>query len=974
MGQQPPPPKPTLPPEGQVDERAQIEAAVQQAFQVQAENTPAMLIYDEVIQDVRISADGNWAMVWIALADPQTGDIAATEPGLAITRKEGEVWTAILPSDASWPEALQASPESLLTPEEKADWWVMYSDAQSEAAAVGTLGGYLLPWNGGDTLYLTGSTGHDSYITSGSSHYAFDFANGTMFPIHAAKPGIVHSVRVDCTNGDPNCSNWIILQDLTTSPTTYQLYLHMAKDSVPPGIRARGTRIHQGQFLGLADDTGASTGHHLHFHVHTNANTWWAPSVDITFADVYINGGRPRIQNDLRYCTRSTDVCQVFQRGYRSGNVFHGDAIPPEGGISAPQPGAVLNAKDLSLQGWASDVGTGVLSAQFIAYYEDAWQDVGRPFTTTTTLATNWDLCAAGVPDGPLGLALRIFDKDGNVASGFPGLRQVVNNAGCPPPPPCTPNDNQVALFADPDYSGACVLLNTGTYSSGAALGAVGDNNTASIRVGANVRARLYTDANRSGHSELLTASDLSLADNQVAKDTLSSLVVETGTAAAGGAGQETAGAPAGRAGAAILAAVRPSAAAAVVNAPWSDNMEGGLGGWTTPGATNMWDQTYGNSAASQGQISWYYGQDGSNNYNNSTNSGALVSPSITIPVDGNTYYLRFWYLYQTESAWKHWDTRKVQVSVNGGTFTDLLQLFDDPMNTWLQSRALSLAAYAGKSIQVRFLFNTVDNYYNSFKGWYIDDFSIRSDPPPNCTDSGDTPAAAVPLTPGTLVNGEVCPGGDVDYYKFHGTAGERIGAAVDAQAANPASALDSALALLDGDGNSVLAENDDQVEGQRSDSWLTYVLKRSGDYYLKVKAWNHPSAGSSQHTYTLRFHKENADPDLAAFAGPGNSSLFRMSGAIPVSISAGDAGSGVSHVVFYWHSGDWLDGAWVREGEDWNPADGWGITIPAGRIPCGTNIALYAEVVDWAGNSVGASLGDIAMGCNLVYLPTIKK
>jgi hypothetical protein len=68
------------------------------------------------------------------------------------------------------------------------------------------------------------------------------------------------------------------------------------------------------------------------------------------------------------------------------------------------------------------------------------------------------------------------------------------------------------------------------------------------------------------------------------------------------------------------------------------------------------------------------------------------------------------------------------------------------------------------------------------------------------------------------------------------------------------------------------------------------------------------------------------------------------------------------------------MNGAWVREGDDWNASDGWGITIPAGRIPCGTRIALYAEVYDWAGNSVGASLGDISMGCNLLYLPTVKR
>ena len=962
-GMQAPPPKPTPPPAAGGGERAAIEAAVREALGVNAEAAPGILMYEEVIQEIRLSEDGEWALVFMAFADPETGEIAATEPGLAFAPRAAGAWNAILPASASWPEALQSLPEGLLAPEEKADWWVMYAEAYAEPEAVGALGGYYLPWNGGERMRLTGSTAHDSYINSGSSHYAFDFANGTMFPIHAAKPGTVHSVRVECKNGDEKCSNWLILEDTTTTPTTYQLYLHLAQESVPAAIRAKGTRIRQGQFLGLADDTGASTGHHLHFHVHTNPNTWWAPSLDITFVDVAINGGRPRITKDQRYCTRSTDVCAQTQDFYVSGNIFHGDAVPPQGGLTAPQPGALLNSPSLSLQGWASDVGLGVLSSQFVAYYNDAWHDVGRPITTTTNLAATWDLCAAGVPEGPLALALRVLDKDGNEAPGFPGLRQVVNNASCPPPPTCTPGPDQAALFSEPDYGGACVVINKGTYNNAAALVPVGDNNTASIRLGANVQAQLFSEASRGGHREVLASSDLSLADNATGLDTLSSIVVETAVSQTGLTGAETE--------AEALPEILAPEAAAAVTAPWSDAMQDGYNGWTTPGSSNLWDQTY-----VEGQnIAWWYGQDGSEDYRTSTNrnSGNLATPIINLPNDGKTYYLRFRYRYQTESPGAHWDWRKLQVSVDGGSFTDLLQLSDDPMDTWLQSPAISLKDYNGKALQFRFQFDTRDGFYNNFDGWFIDDFSINATAPPACADGRDTPAQALSLTAGTPVKGEICPGADVDYYKFRAAAGERIGAVVDGISAGSSSKLDATLTLLDADGKQILAWNDDQ-SADRADPWLSYAIKRSGDYYLRVQAWDHPSGGSANHSYTLRLFKDSTDPVPGGFQTVEAGTIFGSGQSIPIRVAASDSGSGVSHVTFLWHSGDWAGDKWVLQGEDWDGSDGWGVTIPAGTIPCGTNIALYAQIHDWAGNSIGAAVGSIAIPCEMLYLPLLKR
>ena len=91
-----------------------------------------------------------------------------------------------------------------------------------------------------------------------------------------------------------------------------------------------------------------------------------------------------------------------------------------------------------------------------------------------------------------------------------------------------------------------------------------------------------------------------------------------------------------------------------------------------------------------------------------------------------------------------------VEVSVNGGEFKKLARLnpLSDPQtdyNRWsipfsnfgfnlapqfAQQEAISLDEYAGQSnVKIRFKFDTVDQYYNAYRGWIIDDIVIQNQP-----------------------------------------------------------------------------------------------------------------------------------------------------------------------------------------------------------------------------------------------------
>ena len=1021
-------PDPT-PQKTQAEELSLVEQAIRKAIAGQAEFIPVFLIYDTLVDHLQISADGTWATAWLNPVDPLTNQVVPAEPGLAIAQKSGGAWQVYLPTTQGWSAAVEIVPEDLLSAEDKQNWLFIEIQSIQQAAAGAPFGGYLLPWAAGVRLYMTQSVHHDKYDSSGKAHYAFDFAQSYpsgMFNVYAARGGTVHRVVWWHPNGNEQYGNYLVLKDTSTSPTTYQLYLHFAQDTIPPALRVVGAAVQQGQFIGVADDTGISSGNHLHFHVHLNPNSYWDQSVDITFDDVTINGGRPRNAYDLAWCRNDStfrDICTTTSETYVSGNMVKGDLYAPVGDIVEPVPGLLLESSTLRLSGWASDGDSGLKSAQFIAKYRGTWHNVGTLFNSSP-FAFDWDLCADGVPDGPVSLALELRDQDGNWSSTLPGLRHLIKNYTCPTPPPaCTPDANQVAIYARPDYLGECVLLGTGSYPFATSLGSLGNDNAESIRTGANVRATLYMNENLAGRGETFFTSDNWLVDNLIGTNRVSSVLVQPiaqlpgvpapawpEPAAAYPAGsslslvwQDTGGAdqfqallsdsagtvttstwlevpiwnlgslPAGSytwqvkarnnsgesgwsAARSLNLSLPALPVASPVNAPYSDDMEiSGDNGWTK---SSNWDKTDTKNHTDGGKLSWMYDTSSAVGYDTGTpNTGDLTTRPLRIPSGSETYSLRFWYYYQTEGPGPFWDQRWVQLSVDGGPFINRYQLSEDPANYWLQSPPISLAGYNGRTVQVRFHFETLDEASNGYAGWFIDDFKIDNAAPPSCADNDNSPQEATAVVYGSTSNGRICPNGDFDFFKFNGNAGDLVGISVD----TPGVVFDPYLLLLDSSGTTLLAENDDRLPGTYVDPLLTYRLPKNGTYYLKVRAWKHPSTGGLQSTYKLSLHaNDEVDPSATISSPPGGT--FLPATPFTITVAASDESSGIHLVDFLWHSGDWQGSDWKLLGTDDNGSDGWNMRFNPADVPDQKEIAFYARVYDWVGNWIGAGAWNLAL------------
>lgn len=487
------------------------------------EDILAFLLYRVTIDHVTYSDDKSLALVWIALVDQQTGLVQSGEPGLVIVHKTTDTanpWSITFQADANFAAELQAVPEKMLSADVR-EHYMPAIQQQPKDPVVYT--GYHLPWTNGAAVYLTGSIGHVYTYKSCPTTclYAFDFANGTMFPVRAAKRGTVKYVVWDNVNGNTTKANYIILEDTSTTPTTYQVYFHLAQNSTPAALRVIGAQVVQGQFLGNADDTGYSSGNHLHFHVHTNSTSYWGTSVDIVFEEVSVNGGRPRLCTEASAYPQLGSECVGGNR-YVSAN---SDAEPPTGGITSPSPYTTITSPTLNVSGWMKD-DVKVWRGQLYYNTGKDWTPIGD-LITSSPFTQDIDMCAMNIPDGKLFLSIKVQDVAGKFSDGTQGLTELTKSYSCPAKPPvCTPTDNQVALYTARGYQGVCKVLDIGDYSNLAALDPSFLDDVISLQVGAGVSAVLYPDPDFSGLQELFQDGDSDLSDNVIGAATAASLKV----------------------------------------------------------------------------------------------------------------------------------------------------------------------------------------------------------------------------------------------------------------------------------------------------------------------------------------------------------------------------------------------------------------------------------------------------------------
>jgi len=159
------------------------------------------------------------------------------------------------------------------------------------------------------------------------------------------------------------------------------------------------------------------------------------------------------------------------------------------------------------------------------------------------------------------------------------------------------------------------------------------------------------------------------------------------------------------------------------------ESFEGTLDGWYFEGLWHVAsddpeDEYYSSYAqVSDGTRALWYGQNSNGTYNTGdTNSGILISPTILLT---EPFSLVFDSWEQTEGAGYGLDTRKIYASLDDGESWQLLHA-SNRNNAGYQEIVVDLTQFQGLVLRFKLEFDSVDDRFNNFRGWFIDNLRIE--------------------------------------------------------------------------------------------------------------------------------------------------------------------------------------------------------------------------------------------------------
>ncbi|MGQ9494041.1 MAG: peptidoglycan DD-metalloendopeptidase family protein [Anaerolineae bacterium] len=396
----------------------------------------------------------------------------------------------------------------------------------------------------------------------------------------------------------------------------------------------------------------------------------------------------------------------------------------------------------------------------------------------------------------------------------------------------CNYTADQVILYSGTWYGGNCVTLGIGDYPDPGHLGAVGNDNTRSIRVGSNVQATLYENSGYNGRQDTFTSDDPDLADNNIRYDT-SSVKVQ-------------------RRSCNIPSPSSPCNGTRIsqtsnVNFSWSGN-------------------------CSQYRVKYWGGPY----------SGDLYSPWV----NGSSWSIGLWcgnYSWQVqgksssgvETGW----SSTCSFSVVPATPTGLTASAASPSQINLSwndpggekdgykvyySNGSYIGSTSSTSYQVTGL-NCSTNYcfyVTAYKGSLE---SNQSDSrcattqacPPTCPDPyepNNSFSSAWRVTPGTYQSYICCGAGtDLDYFTFYANSGDRI----EIWLSNLPYDYDICLY------NPGQSQIGCSAAGSTSNEYIAHTAQQTGDYYIKIYGFSGACSSSSPYTLRLALSSPTRTPTL---------------------------------------------------------------------------------------------------------------
>ncbi|WP_421998525.1 M23 family metallopeptidase [Reyranella sp.] len=170
-------------------------------------------------------------------------------------------------------------------------------------------GAYRYPWKSGDSHKVSQGNNNASGSHNGSQAYAFDFGLPSDTQVRAARAGTVEWLQESQTTSyDPtkattpsntpfpngSLQNWGNAVRLRHAGGFTSWYFHLKTNGVSVKV---GDTVKRGQAIATSDNTGRTSGPHLHFQVQADS-TDWGQSVPISFGDCTVPTGGQTVTAD----------------------------------------------------------------------------------------------------------------------------------------------------------------------------------------------------------------------------------------------------------------------------------------------------------------------------------------------------------------------------------------------------------------------------------------------------------------------------------------------------------------------------------------------------------------------------------------------------------------------------------------------------------------------------------------------------
>lgn len=164
-------------------------------------------------------------------------------------------------------------------------------------------------------------------------------------------------------------------------------------------------------------------------------------------------------------------------------------------------------------------------------------------------------------------------------------------------------------------------------------------------------------------------------------------------------------------------------------SATYTQGFESGVNpsDWTL---TGLWKVTA--CQANSGTYSLGYVNEPACDFNVGDTAGDATMPAILL--DGNGLLIFDSYMV-TENACGVYDRARVYVSNDGGL--NWAQVFEECDNAGFTQQVVDLSAYLGQTVLIRFNFNSGDDLFNEYPGWYVDNVIVGGSASPPVPELG---------------------------------------------------------------------------------------------------------------------------------------------------------------------------------------------------------------------------------------------